>query len=134
MKKLMAGLGLAFVMVAAACGGSKHASTAASVPTCEDAAANNEKVILAMGQAQGQDTTAYATAGRETYAERCAADHWSPEIVACAAHAADADAIIACVEQLTPEQHRAMEETFGAKMGGGESQKSAPSDPCGGAE
>lgn len=136
MKKTMAGLALAFVTMALGCGGSQHTSTAASVPTCEDAAANNEKVILAMGQAQGQDMTAYATAGRETYAERCAADRWSPDVVACAAHAADSDAIIACVEQLTPEQHQAMEDTFGAKMGagGGTTDDAAPHDPCGGGD
>ena len=129
----MAGLALAFATMTIGCGGSQKPGTMA-VPTCEDAAANNEKVILAMGQAQGQDMQAVATAGRETYAERCAADRWSPAIVACAAHAADTDAIIACVEQLTPEQHQAMEDTFQSKMGGGTTEKAAPHDPCGGGE
>lgn len=135
MKILMAGLALAFATMTIACGHSQKPGTPA-VPSCEDAAANNERVILAMGKAQGQDLEAVATAGRETYAERCAADRWSPAIVACAAHAADTDAIIACVDQLTPEQHQAMEDTFGAKMGsgGGAVEKSAPSDPCGGGE
>lgn len=128
----MAGPALAFLLVAVVgCGGAQKKSTAAG-PTCADAAANAEKVILALGQAQGQDMAMMATAGRETYAERCAADGWSAAIVSCAAAAPDADAIQACVEQLTPEQHQAMEETFGAKMGG--PAAGSATDPCGGDE
>lgn len=139
MKIKTAGLGLAFALVlATGCGGApKHAS--AQGPTCTDAAANNEKVIVAIGQEQGQDMSAMATAGRDTFAERCAADGWSSAVVACAARAADADAIQACVEQLTPAQHQAMVDTFGAKMGFTTEGAPAgaappPDDPCGGGE
>ena len=44
-------------------------------------------------------------------------------MVGCAARAADADAIQACVEALPPAQHQAMVDTFGAKMG-------APPEPA----
>lgn len=143
-KTKTASLGLAFALaVVAGCGGTQKQTTAKGA-TCADAAANNEKVIIALGAQQGQDMSAMATAGRDTYAERCAADGWSSEIIGCAAGAADADAIQACVEKLTPEQHQAMVDTFGAKMGGGwgdeEAKDSAPAggappgDPCGGDE
>lgn len=115
MKHYQAGLALAFT-IAIGCGGSQKPATAKG-PTCAEAAANNERVILAMGAQQGQDMAAMATAGREVYAERCPADAWSQDIITCAAEAPAADAIIACVERLTPAQHQAMVDAFGAKMG-----------------
>ena len=115
---------LSVSMIAIGCGGSSpRATTTPKAATCEAAAANNERVILAMGKEQGQDMAAYATAGRETFAEHCGPDAWPQEIITCAAGAADAEAIQACVEGLGPEQHDAMVETFGKKMGGG-----APTD------
>ena len=108
------------VVLLTACGGSpKPAPSNATVPsaTCADAAANNARVITAMGEAQGQDMSQYAAAGRDVYAERCPADHWSQDVIDCAAAAPTADDIIACVERLTPEQHQAMEDAFAAKMG-----------------
>ncbi len=121
MKRFQAGLALAFTM-AIGCGGSQKPA-AVSKPTCADAAANNERVILAMGAQEGQDMSMIATAGREVYAERCPADGWSQEIVTCAANAPGADEIMACVKQLTPGQPQAMVDAFGAKMGGGGGQE-----------
>lgn len=149
MKQLMAGLALAFAVVAVGCGGSQR-PTMAKGPTCADVAANAEKAVVAMGQRTGEDTRAMATAGRETMTERCPADGWSAEVIACAAAAPDADQVQACVEKLTPKQHQAMEDTFDAKMNAtpaadrdtnGEPSRSAPGggaappdDPCGGKE
>lgn len=112
-----AGLALALLM-SIGCGGSQKPAPARQA-TCTEAAANNEKVILALGQQQGEDMTMMATAGRETYAEHCVADGWSQEIIDCAVAAADAEQMMACAERLTPEQHEAMAATFGAKMGFG---------------
>ena len=143
MRTTMASLALAFTL-AAGCGGAQQPTTAGA--TCADAAANNERVILALGQQEGQDMAAMAIAGRDTFAERCAADGWSSAVVGCAARAADADAIQACVEALPPAQHQAMVDTFGAKMGvaplePAPTPSSAPApgapppdDPCGGDE
>jgi hypothetical protein len=135
MKTLLAGLALALATTTMACGG-KQAPATPAPPTCADAAANNEKVIVAMGQAEGQDMQAYAVAGRETFAQHCAADAWPQAIITCAAGAADADAMIACVDQLTPEQREAMGRTFESKIGGGGAPAAAPkpTDPCGGDE
>ncbi len=113
MKRLQAGLALAFTM-AIGCAASQKPANA---PTCADAAANNERVILALGAQQGDDLSMMATAGREVYAERCPADGWSQAIITCAAQAPGADEIMGCVEQLTSAQHQGMVEAFGAKMG-----------------
>ena len=121
MKRFQAGLALAFTMTIGCV--RSHPPATAKAPACADAAANNERVILAMGAREGQDMTMMATAGREVYAERCPADGWSQEIVTCAANAPGADEIMACVEQLTPAQHQGMVDAFGAKMGGGGGQE-----------
>lgn len=130
---LLAGLALALATATMACGSSQKPKTAAA-PTCEDAAANNEKVIVAMGQAEGQDLQAMALVGRETFSQHCVADAWPQAIVTCAAGAADADAMIACVDQLTPEQRESMGRTFERKIGGGAAEGAKPTDPCGGDE
>ncbi len=113
MKQFTASLSLAFAMLAG-CGGAQQAG--AKAPTCAAAAANAEKVILALGEQQGEDMRTMATAGRDTYAERCGADGWASTVIACAAAAPDAEAIQTCVEGLTPGQHQAMQDTFAAKL------------------
>jgi hypothetical protein len=118
MKQMTAGLALAFALVVVGCGGAQTKAT--SKASCDAAAANAEKVITALGEQQGEDMSAMAAAGRATYSERCAADGWSSEVVACAAGAVDSEAIQLCVEKLTPAQHQAMVETFGAKMKAGQ--------------
>ncbi len=134
---------LVFAGTLAACGGSQKPA-ATKGPTCEDAGANTEKVVMALVATEGDGMRAMATVGHAVIAERCPVDGWSAEVIACMAHAPDADQAQACAEQLTPTQHQAMVDAFGAKMqaqpGGGPVTESAPtegaapSDPCGGGE
>ena len=143
MKQLMTCVALMIAAALAACGGSQKPA-AARAPTCEDAGANTEKVVMALVPTQGESMRAMATVGHAVIAARCPVDGWSAEVIACMAHAPDADQAQACAERLTPTQHQAMVDAFGAGMqaqpGGGAMKASAPSegappsDPCGGGE
>ncbi len=105
-------LALTFVL-ALGCGGSPATSTPKAA-TCADAAANLEAKLSASAD---ENERASAAAGSKAVAERCPADGWSAEIIACYATGADGGALYACSEKLTPEQHEKMVATFGANMG-----------------
>lgn len=148
MKHLTAGLALALL---AACGGSQKPKTAAG-PTCAAAAANVDQQMVAAGQQAGGDLSPIATIARGVFGERCAADAWSKESIACWA-GAKPEGFDACNDQLTPAQRDALEAAMKAgidamsdedkaKMMGGAAEEMAPAsaapptpgDPCGGDE
>lgn len=146
MKNFACSLALALL---AACGGSQKPKTAAA-PTCADASANAEAVIAA-DTAGGAEMAELAPKVHALVDERCPADGWSAEVIACAAGAPTHDALHECIHQLTPEQHdkfhAGVEAALGHEMmmkheeheageadGMKKSKAAAPSDPCGGGE
>lgn len=135
-------LPFAFALLAA-CGGSQKPKTAAA-PTCADAAAHAEGVLAA-----DQAAAAMAPMVSGLVAERCPADGWSPDVIACITGAATHDALHQCIHALTPEQHDRFHAAMEAQGGGEHMMKEqegdampppsparskAPTDPCGGDE
>lgn len=152
MKLISTGFLVLVTTAALGCGGSdKKPSIPAQPagPTCADVAANTEKQLLAAsgGQELGDDVRQLVNMARDTINERCPADGWSQEAIACLA-TATGESMEDCSKLLTDEQNRKLEETMKQKMqdhgvgegGAGEMEKQAPSgsappdDPCGGDE
>lgn len=114
MKQFVAGLALAFVVVASGCGGSQKPKTPAG-PTCADVGANIEQMLVKAGSESGMDMSPLGSIAREVASERCTADKWSPEAIACTAKAT-AETSKDCDALLTPEQTKALEESMQARM------------------
>ncbi|HVV83520.1 MAG TPA: hypothetical protein VHE35_10630 [Kofleriaceae bacterium] len=151
MKQLMGlALALAAAVALAACGGTQTPATAKK-PTCDDVAANAEKQFLAIGD-QSDEARQMAAIGRQVVLDRCPADHWSDEALACMIAATSHDQLRQCAEtKLTDAQHTSMEQEIQAKMpqeelrkaapttgapapGGGAAGTAAPDDPCSGGD
>lgn len=99
MKNILAGLALAFAFVGAAgCGGSQKAKAAAR-PSCADAGAHARALFMATPDAAAD----VADKVQATLGERCAADAWSADAIACMATASEQD-MGACSDKLTAEQ------------------------------
>lgn len=119
---------------------------------CADAAANVRAQFEAMLRARQQPDVP-ETAGRveAVITERCRADAWSPEAIACLSRASSDDQLERCAEDvLTDDQERALEQAIDAIFSpnaGDRATKGGPSDdaeggsgarglgdPCGGGE
>jgi hypothetical protein len=153
MKQITAGLALALAMTAAGCGGSSKKGTtpAAGDATCAGVAASTEQHILTAGGTEpaSEERRPIAAAARATVDERCPADGWSQEAIACLA-VAKGEQFEECSKLLTAEQTRSLEEEMKRKLhdlgeddadGGAEGMKQSapppagaapPDDPCGG--
>lgn len=142
MKQILTSLTFACTMMAAACGGSPKPATPKG-PTCANAADNLAAQMIATGEKNGIDMASFAAMSRDVINERCPADGWSADAIACLA-TATSEQMEACSKKLTPAQNQALEEGVKAKiegmtpgMGSPASESAPPSDgadPCGGAE
>lgn len=141
MKQIMAGLALAFVVTGVGCGGSQKKATTPAGPTCADVAANTEKQLVEAGQKGGMDMAEMAAMAREVINERCPADGWSADAIACLA-TATGEQMETCSKKLTPEQNQKLEESMklrlhdldGAMKEEAPAGAAPPDDPCGGDE
>lgn len=141
MKQILTSLTFACTMMAAACGGSPKVATPKG-PTCAAAADNLAAQMIATGEKSGMDMASFAAMSRDVVNERCPADGWSADAIACLA-TATSEQMEACSKKLTPEQNHALEEAVKAKMESMEPVLGAPAesappsdgaDPCGGDE
>lgn len=140
MKIFTAGLALAFAgVLAVGCGGSQKPKAAAG-PSCADAAANIAASVQKVATEQGVDAGEMASTMQAIVNERCPADGWSKEAIACFAKA-DVQGLEECAKLLTPEQDQKMQQTSKerlnlpeSEMEGGGNPCGDGADPCGGAE
>jgi hypothetical protein len=142
MKHPMAGLALALAMTAAGCGGAPKKPAAPAGPTCADVGANTERLFNEEATKIGEDMHEIAATTRDVVSERCTADAWSPDAIACFA-SATSEQMEGCAAKLTPAQNQAVEDAMKAKIeayAGERAKDSAPAegappgDPCGGDE
>ncbi len=133
---------LATLVAAAACGGgSKTPPTPPEPPPspCIAMAAHMRAQVVKAGEAEqaGADLLAkIAPVVERVVSERCQADAWSAEVIACI-NAADDKSMDPCIEQLTDAQEQAIESQLDRELEGvmpkddaGEAPKSAPPPPA----
>jgi len=134
---------LATLVAAAACGGgSKKSSTPPEPPAspCVAMAAHMRAQVVKAGEAEQAGADMLAKIGpvvERVVSERCQADAWSAEVIACV-NAADDKTMDPCIEKLTDEQEdaiesqldRELEAVMPKKDGDAESPKSAPPPPA----
>lgn len=106
---------LAFV-VGAACGGgassSKQTTPEPAPSPCIAMSQHMRDMVLKAGQEEQAGDDMLAKLGpiiERVVAERCQADAWSPEVIACV-NAADDRAMDPCIEQLSDAQEQALEQ------------------------
>jgi hypothetical protein len=131
MKHFTAGLALALAMVAMGCGGTPKPTTAAG-PSCADAAASAERIILT-GNTDGPRTPEDGALIRDVIAERCPADAWAQPAITCFTTAQTDDDATTCAGMLTEAQRKAVGDAIDARtadgMGPGEGESAPAAAP-----
>lgn len=156
MKLPMASLALAFAIAGSVGCHSSKATTAqapapklATGPTCDQVADHMRDEMVRAGTEDTTDISRLVPVFRRVVAERCVADAWSADALACMATAVG-DQMNACEAKFTAEQNSSMSKAVDAafneevmKPGASQSKSVAPppdgagappDDPCGGGE
>lgn len=134
---------LATLVAAAACGGGSKTPPAPPEPPpspCVAMAAHMRAQVLKAGEAEQAGADLLAKIGpvvERVVSERCQADAWSAEVIACV-NAADEKTMDPCIEQLTDEQEQAIESQLDRELesvmpkeeGDGAAPESAPPPPA----